>query len=100
MAKRAKIATDAWIPVDVESFDKDGKALYKQLMAEYATAKATRVKLIAHLQKNSRPPTGKTFAYGFRFGRFSMAITDAPVSAVAKKTISLADFLAFAKTQG
>lgn len=80
-----------WIELDVDSLAPHAVAAHKKakaLYSEYATAKKAFEALMV---ADAGLPTSHTLAFGYRFGKLTMAVVPAKTASKSAKAISFAD---------
>lgn len=91
----AKIEAKAdWHNVDIDSLPKTIRDEYDAYKRSYAEMKAAREAFESAMRTAlaSATPAGKRLAFGYNFGKLSLAIVDAaPAKSPSAKAISLAD---------
>lgn len=96
MAKAPSTAN--WQTIDPATLPKEEQELYRLYKESYAEMKRLRGHFEMAMRGLSDAPKGKRLAFGYNFGKLSVALVDDDAkSTTAKSTTSLSDFL---KSQG
>lgn len=88
----ADIAKDAWKEINTETLPKELKGAYDAYKAKYAESVKLRETFETMVNATVQLPAGKRMAISYRFGKISMAVTDAEVAKVSRKAVTLAAF--------
>lgn len=89
-----------WQNIDPATLSPAARAHYDTYKAAYKTASDARKAFEAQVVADAGVPAGKTLAFGYRFGKLSVALADAkdaPKAAAPK--LSLAAYLATHNTR-
>jgi spermidine/putrescine-binding protein len=88
--KSTAVPKEAWKIIDIDTLTEEEKKKYKQYKDGYQTLKEMRQEFEAEVSK--RAPQGKRIAFGYNFGKLSIAIVDDDGSPVtAKGPVALDD---------
>lgn len=90
-----------WNEIDPATLSAKQATAYEAYKALYRTMKAARVTFETMMQQDV--PEGYRMVFGYRFGKLSVAIVEAQelaLKAQTKSKLSLADFLAAARSSG
>lgn len=95
MTRNGKDNDTTWINVDQDDMSKATLKAYGDYRDLQALANEARKAFEAEFVKGQRAPAGKRFAFGYKFGKLSVALVDddRPVK-VARPKLTLAEYLA------
>lgn len=98
----AKQTNAVWNEIDPATLNGDAATLYQQYKEAYRIAKAMRVRFEEEMNELAGLPEGKKLAFGYNFGKLSVAIVDDERKATSKTKSpqSLGQFLAAQQASG
>lgn len=85
-----------WVEINPTTLSGDAASLYASYKEAYRIAKAMREKFEAEMNELADCPDGKRLAFGYNFGKLSVAMVDdnGKPASKAKAPLSLSAFLA------
>ena len=88
-----------WIEIDPSTLPEVVQGAYRDYKARYASMKAARLAFEAAMAQEFVPPSGKRLAFGYNFGKLSVAVVEDDRKA-PKAGGSLAEYLARQAREG
>lgn len=90
--KQTTIPKEAWKTIDIDTLKPALRKAYDALKAKRAEASVLRDEFEKLVSTEVALPTGKRMAFGYNYGKLSMAVTEAEERKAPKGAVALAAF--------